>query len=90
MQSLRAEAPTLSHREVRTRMGALGREHDVTLPDAYLELLSRLTKDKDFYRHHPAHAAWWLLRYARPAPSGDAGGSCARALFTWRAVPCAC
>lgn len=66
MQSLRAEAPAMSHLDVKTRMRDLGREHDFTLPDAYLELLSRLTKDEDFYRRHPAHAAWWLLRYARP------------------------
>jgi hypothetical protein len=29
-------------------------------------MLSRLTKDEGFYRRHPVHAAWWLLRYARP------------------------
>ena len=66
MQSLRAEAPALSHHEVKTRMRELGREHDFALPDVYLELMSRQTKDEDFYRHHPVHAAWWLLRYARP------------------------
>ena len=66
MQSLRAEAPAMSHREVKIRMREMGREHDFTLPDAYLELLSRLTKDEDFYRHYPVHAAWWLLRYSRP------------------------
>jgi hypothetical protein len=66
MKLLRAEAPVLSHREVKSRMSDLGREHDFTLPDEYLELQSRLTKNDDFYRHHPVHAAWWLLRYARP------------------------
>lgn len=67
IQSLRGEAHALSHRELTTRMRDLGREHDVTLPDAYLELQSRLMKDEDFYRHHPFHAAWWLLRYSRPS-----------------------
>jgi hypothetical protein len=66
MRSLRAQAPAMSHREVKARMRDLGREHDFTLPDPYLELRSRLTKDEDFYRHHPAHAAWWLLRHSRP------------------------
>jgi hypothetical protein len=67
MQSLRAEAPAMSHREVKKRIRDLGREHDFRLPDAYLELQSRLTKDEDFYHHHPVHAAWWLLRHGRPS-----------------------
>jgi len=66
MRSLRAEAPAMSHREVKTRMRDLGREHHFTMPEAYLELQSRLTKDEDFYRRHRVLAAWWLLRYGRP------------------------
>ena len=64
MQVLRAAAPALRHRVVKSRVRDLTREHDFTLPDAYLELLSRLLKEKDFYRRHPVHAAWWLLRHA--------------------------
>jgi Cysteine-rich CPCC len=66
VRSLSAETPGLSHREVRSRMRDLGREHDLALPNAYLELQSRMVKEKDFFRHHPVHAVWWMLRYARP------------------------
>jgi hypothetical protein len=66
MRSLGAEASAMSHREVKKKMRDLGREHHFTLPEAYLELQSRLTKDEDFYRRHRVHAAWWLLRYGRP------------------------
>jgi hypothetical protein len=66
VQSLRVEATAMSHREVKARMRGLGRDHDFVLPEAYLELQSRLTKDEDFYRRHRVRAAWWLLRYGRP------------------------
>ncbi len=66
MQTLRARAPAMSHGEVKRTIRDLGRAQGLTLPDAYLELLSRLTKDEDFYRHHPVHSVWWMLRYARP------------------------
>lgn len=66
MRSLQSQAHTMSHREVKARMRDLGREQYVTLPEAYLELQSRLTKDENFYRRHPFHAVWWLLRYGRP------------------------
>jgi hypothetical protein len=66
MRSLKAEAPALPHRAVKARMRDLCREHDVTLPDVHVEMLSRLTKDEGFYRRHPVNAAWWLLRNARP------------------------
>jgi hypothetical protein len=66
MRSLRSQARTLPHSEVKTRMRDLGREHDFMLPEAYLELQSRLAKDDAFYRRHPFHAVWWLLRYGRP------------------------
>jgi hypothetical protein len=66
-QSLAVEAAGMSHREVKARMRELGRQHGVRLPDAYLELQSRLVKDEAFYRHHPVHAVWWLLRHSRPS-----------------------
>jgi hypothetical protein len=66
IRTLRAEAPALSHGEVMSRMRELGRAHDVTLPDSYLEVLARLAQDESFYRRHPVRAAWWLLRYSRP------------------------
>lgn len=66
LRALTAEAPQLSHVEVEARLRALARMHGVTLPDAHLELQSRLLADDSFYRRHPWHAAWWLLRYARP------------------------
>lgn len=66
IRSLRSQADGLSHREVKARMRDLGRKHDVVLPEAYLELQARLTKEEDFYRRHPVHAAWWLLRHGRP------------------------
>lgn len=66
MHSLAAEAPGLSHHEVRSRVSDLGRESGFVLPGAYLELQSRLIKDANFYRGHPVRAIWWLLRYARP------------------------
>jgi hypothetical protein len=66
LRALAAEAPQLPHAEVKARLQALGRMYGVTLPDAYLELQSRLLADDSFYRRRPLHAAWWLLRYARP------------------------
>jgi hypothetical protein len=66
MRALRAEARGMSHQEVKARVRDLSREHDCMLPDAYLELQSRLAKDERFYRSHPLHAAWWLLRHGRP------------------------
>lgn len=66
LRSLRSQAPALSHQEDKQRLRDLGREHGVTLPEAYLELQSRLTQDEHFYRRHPLHAALWLLRHSRP------------------------
>jgi hypothetical protein len=66
MRSLRSQAPSMSHGQVMDRMRDLGRQHGVVLPDAYLELLARLSRDERFYRRHPVHAAWWLLRHGRP------------------------
>jgi hypothetical protein len=66
MRALAAQAPGMTHREVQSRVRALGRENDFVLPGAYLELQSRLIKDGNFYRGHPVRAIWWMLRYARP------------------------
>jgi len=60
MQSLGAEAATMTHREVKARMRDLGHEHDFALPNAYLEPQSRLMKSEDFFHHHPVHAIWWF------------------------------
>jgi hypothetical protein len=64
--SLRAKASTMSHRDIRAELGDLRRAHAAPLPDAVVELMARHMTDEDFYRHHPLHAAWWLLRYSRP------------------------
>jgi hypothetical protein len=66
IQVLRAEAADLSHAEVEARFQELSLAHGLPFPDAEMELLSRLTKDEDYYRRHPLRAAWWLVRYARP------------------------
>jgi hypothetical protein len=66
LRTLRAEAVNLPHGEVKTRMRDLSHAHGLMFPDAEIELLSRLMKDEDFYRHHPLRTAWWLVRYSRP------------------------
>lgn len=66
VRSLKAEAPQLSHREVKTRLRDLGRAHGLMFSDAQDEMFSRLLQDENFYRRHPLRAAWWLVRYARP------------------------
>jgi hypothetical protein len=66
MQSLIVDAADLPHGEVKSRLRLLGQKHEFLLPEAYLEMQARLTKDEDFYRDHPAHAALWLLRHSRP------------------------
>ena len=65
-QALGAEAPTLSHREVKARLRELSRAHEMPFSNAHLELFARQMADKDFYREHPVHTGWWLLRYSRP------------------------
>lgn len=67
MRLLRAEAPTLPHREVKARLRELSRAHGLGFPNAHLEMFSRLMEDDDYYRRHPARVAWWLLRYSRPS-----------------------
>jgi hypothetical protein len=64
--SLRARSPNLSHRDVLAELRDLRRAHDVPLPDGVLEITAREMKHENFYRHHLVHAAWWVLRYARP------------------------
>lgn len=66
VSSLRARVPAMSHREVRAELRDLSRASGVPLSKAHLELVARQLADEHFYRHHPVHAAWWLLRYARP------------------------
>jgi hypothetical protein len=66
IQALKAEAPQLPHSEVKARLRDLSRAHGLRFSSAHLELLSRLMKDEDWYRHHPVRAAWWLVRYSRP------------------------
>lgn len=66
LRRLRADAPSLSHAEVETRYRELLRNHAMVLPEANVELASRLLKDEHYYRRHPLHAAWWFIRYARP------------------------
>lgn len=51
--SLRAEAPTLSHRELKAKLRELIRAHGLPFSNAHLELLSRQMKDEDFYRGCP-------------------------------------
>jgi Cysteine-rich CPCC len=62
---LEVETPSLSHSEIKAKLRDLHRAHG--FPDAHLELLSRVMEDENFYRRHPVHAAWWLLRYSRPS-----------------------
>jgi hypothetical protein len=66
LRLLIAEAAGLPHRVVKARMRELGRKHDFELPEAYVQLQSRVANDEGFYRRHPLQAAWWLLRHARP------------------------
>jgi hypothetical protein len=66
MLALKAESTHLPHGEVKSRLRELSHRQGLMFPSAELELLSRLMKDEDFYRRHPVHAAWWLVRYSRP------------------------
>lgn len=66
VQSLRAKAPGLSHRELKTRLRQISDAHDVSWSAAHLELLSRLMSDPEYYQGHPVRTATWMLRYARP------------------------
>lgn len=65
-QALKAEATRLPHSEVKARLRELSQAQGLMFSDEQLELLSRLMKDKDFYRRHPVRAVWWLVRYSRP------------------------
>jgi hypothetical protein len=64
---LKAEAPSLPHREVKAKLRDLSDAHGLMFSKAHLELLSRLVEDDGYYRRHPLQGAWWLLRYSRPS-----------------------
>jgi hypothetical protein len=67
LKLLEAEAPSLSHREVRAKLRDLSQAHGVRFDGGHLELFSRLIQDEDYYRRHPVRTAWWLLRHSRPS-----------------------
>jgi hypothetical protein len=66
VDSLRAKAVQLSHVELKDQLGRVSSAHGIHWPEAYLELLSRLLSNKDYYRRHPIRQARLMLRYARP------------------------
>ena len=66
VETLRKQAPDLSHREIRTQFQHISDEHDMPWSDAHLEILSRLMSDEHYYRDHPIRAIWWLIRYPGP------------------------
>ena len=66
-QRLRAEAASLSHGEVKSRLRHASQTCGFSFSEAHLELFARLAKNEDYYRGHPLRTAWWLLRYYRPS-----------------------
>ncbi|WP_246003371.1 hypothetical protein [Nocardioides aurantiacus] len=66
VRRIAADAPSMTHRQVKQELTDLNREHGPGLPASFVDLHSRLISDENFYRHHPLHAAWWMLRFARP------------------------
>lgn len=66
VDALHEQAPHLSHREVKSQLHLVSTAHGMPWDDADLELLSRLLKNENYYRHHPVRTAVWMLRYARP------------------------
>ncbi|ROR90953.1 hypothetical protein EDD33_1810 [Nocardioides aurantiacus] len=66
MRLIATNAASKTHRQVKQELTDLVNEHDVGLPAAFVDLQSRLIIDDHFYRRHPFHAAWWMLRFARP------------------------
>jgi hypothetical protein len=65
-QLLEAEAASLPHSEVRSRLRELGDAYAFGFSDAHLELFARLMKSESYYHGHPLRTAWWLLRYSSP------------------------
>lgn len=65
-QLLKADAASLPHGEVKTRLRDLGEAYGLGFSNAHLELFARLIKDETYYRGHPLRTAWWLLRYYSP------------------------
>ena len=70
VESLKAEAPHLTHAELKAQLRQVSSAHGMPWSEAHLELLSRLMSDEDFYRHHPVHTVWWMLRYSGPGSYG--------------------
>jgi hypothetical protein len=66
LDELRTDVPRLTHREVRARLRALTHDRGLMVDDAIVELWSRQLRAPDWPRGHPAQAAWWLVRHARP------------------------
>lgn len=65
-QFLKAEAASLPHSQVRSRLCELDEAHGFKFPRAHQELFARLMKNENYYRGHPLRTAWWLLRYYSP------------------------
>jgi hypothetical protein len=55
---------------VKASLRDLTAAHGMRFGDPHRELLARTLSDERFYRRHPVHAAWWLLRYSRPSTVG--------------------
>lgn len=65
-QLLKAQAGSLSHSEVKSRLRELSEAYGFRFSNAHLELFARLMKNENYYRGHPLRTAWWLLRYYSP------------------------
>jgi hypothetical protein len=65
-QLLKAEAASLPHSEVKSRLRELSEAYGFRFSNAHLELFARLTKNENYYRGHPLRTVWWLLRYYSP------------------------
>jgi hypothetical protein len=65
-QLLKAEAASLPHCEVKSRLRELSEAHGFRFSNAHLELFARLMKNENYYQGHPLRTAWWLLRYYSP------------------------
>ncbi|KQX74439.1 CPCC family cysteine-rich protein [Aeromicrobium sp. Root472D3] len=66
VETLRAEAPDLSYREVRDRLRQITSEHGVPMSSTHIRFASRLMTDEGYYRGHPLRTAAWMVRHARP------------------------
>lgn len=66
IRSLASRDSHLTHAEIEATIRELGSRHGVMLPDAYVELQSRLMEDEHFYHRHPLRALLWVARHGRP------------------------